>query len=172
MKKYAITMVAVAGLIVGCNQSIENASTRFNELPPAVQKTVRAQSPNGEITAVTKTTDNGMDVYEVKFKQPDGSTPKVLVATDGKLVSSDFPKPAGGLERALTPTGATGTKFSALPEAAQKTIKSKSPNAEITDISRHEDNGRVYYTVEFADQGKNPTIKVADDGTLIQDLQK
>jgi len=172
MKKYAITMVAVAGLIVGCNQSIENASTRFNELPPAVQKTVRAQSPNGEITAVTKTTDNGMDVYEVKFKQPDGSRPKVVVATDGKLVSSDFRKPAGGLERALTPTGATGTKFSALPEAAQKTIKSKSPNAEITDISRHEDNGRVYYTVEFADQGKNPTIKVADDGTLIQDLQK
>jgi uncharacterized membrane protein YkoI len=172
MKNYAITMMAAAALVVGCNQSIENASTKFNELPPAVQKTVRAQAPNGEIAAVNKTTDNGLDVYEVKFKQPDGSTPKVLVATDGKLVSSDFPKQAGALERVLTPTGATGTKFSALPEAAQKTIKSKAPDAQITDVSRHEDNGRVYYTVEFSDKGKNPTIKVADDGTLIQDLQK
>ncbi len=172
MKKYAISMMAAAGLIVGCNQSIEKASTNFNELPPAVQKTVRAQLPNGEIAAVKKTTDNGMDVYEVKFKQPDGSTPKVLVAMDGKLVSSDFPRPAGAVERMLTPTGATGTKFSALPEAAQKTIKAKAPDAEIADISRHEDNGRVYYTVEFTDKGKNPTMKIGDDGQLIQDLQK
>jgi uncharacterized membrane protein YkoI len=172
MKKYTITLIAATGLLVGCNQSVETASTRFNELPPAVQKTVRAQAPNGEITAVNKTTDNGMDVYEVKFKQADGSTPKVMVGIDGKLISSDFPKTATGVERALTPTGATGTKFSALPEAAQKTIKAKAPDAEITDISRHEDNGRVYYTVEFQDKGKNPTIKVAEDGSLIQDLQK
>jgi len=172
MKRYTITLLAATGLLVGCNQSIETASTKFNELPPAVQKTVRAQAPNGEITAVNKTTENGMDVYEVKFKQPDGSTPKVMVGMDGKLVSSDFPKTAGGVERALTPTGATGTKFSALPEAAQKTIKAKAPDAEIADISRHEDNGRVYYTVEFTDKGKNPTIKVAEDGTLVQDLQK
>ena len=103
MKKYAITMMAAAGLLVGCNQSIENASTKFNELPPAVQKTVRAQAPNAEIAAVNKTTDNGMDVYEVKFKQPDGSTPKVMVSMDGKLVSSDFPRTAGTVERALTP---------------------------------------------------------------------
>ena len=172
MKKYAITMLAAAGLLVGCNQSIENASTKFNELPPAVQKTVRAQAPNAEIAAVNKTTDNGMDIYEVKFKQPDGSTPKVMVSTEGKLISSDFPHTAGTVERVLTPTGATGTKFSALPEAAQKTIKAKAPDATIADISRHEDNGRVYYTVEFEDKGKNPAIKVADDGTLIQDLQK
>jgi uncharacterized membrane protein YkoI len=172
MKKYAITMLAAAGLLAGCNQSIENASIKFNELPSAVQKTVRAQAPNSEIEAVTKTTDNGMDVYEVKFKQPDGSTPKVRVANDGKLVSSDFPRTAGAIERALTPTGATGTKFSALPEAAQKTIKAKAPDTAIADISRHEDNGRVYYTVEFEDKRKNPAIKVADDGTLIQDLQK
>ena len=172
MKKYTIALIAATGLLVGCNQSIETASTKFNELPPAVQKTVRAQAPNGEITAVNNTTDNGMDVYEVKFKQSDGSTPKVMVGMDGKLISSDFPKTATGVERALTPTGATGTKFSALPEAAQKTIKAKAPDAQIADISRHEDNGRVYYTVEFADKGKNPTMKVAEDGSLVQDLQK
>src|SRR6476646_7478679 len=172
MNKYVITLLAASALVAGCNQSIETASTKFNELPPAVQKTVRAQAPNAEISAVDKTKDNGMDVYEVKFKMPDGSTPKLLVGMDGQLVSSDFPKTAGTVERVLTPTGAIGTKFSALPEAAQKTIKAKAPNATIADISRHEDNGRVYYTVEFEDKGKNPTIKVADDGTLIQDLQK
>jgi len=172
MNKHAITLIAAAGLLAGCSQSIEKASQSFNELPPEVQKTARAQDPNAEIAAVSKKTDNGMDVYEVKFKQADGSTPKVVVAGDGKLVSSDLPRSASAVEKMLTPTGATGTKLTALPPAVQKTVQSRAPNSEIADISRHEKDGRVYYEVEFTDKGKNPTIKVADDGTLIQDLQK
>jgi uncharacterized membrane protein YkoI len=172
MKRIAITMLAAAGLLVGCNQSIENASADFNKLPPAVQKTVRAQAPDMQIANISNSRDNGVDMYEVKFKDASGNTPKVTVAADGRLISSDFPRQPGAVEKMLTPTGATGTKFSALPEAVQKTIQTKSPNAEITDISRHEKNNMVYYTVEFRDQGKNPSIQVAEDGRLIQDLQK
>src|SRR2546421_6977533 len=171
MKIYAITTIAAVGLLAGCSRSIESASQKFNELPPAVQKTVRAQAPSGEIADVSKTTRNGIDVYEVQFNEP-GKNPKVVVAADGKLLTSDLVNPPGAIERMLTPTGATGTKLSALPEKAQKTIQSKAPSAEIVDISRHESNGRVYYTVEFKDKGKNPTMQVAEDGTLVQDLQK
>jgi uncharacterized membrane protein YkoI len=171
MKQYAVTLLAAAGLLVGCNRSLESASTKFNELPPAVQKTVRAQAPNGEIANVSSKTDNGMQIYEIEFREP-GTNPKILVAADGKLVSTDMAKPAGAVERLLTPTGAVGTKLSALPEKAQKTIQEKAPNAEIADISRHESNGRVIYEVEFKDKGKNPTMRVAEDGTLVQDLQK
>jgi uncharacterized membrane protein YkoI len=110
-------------------------------------------------------------VYEVELRQ-DGSNPKIVVAMDGTLVNSELPKPAGSVQRLLTPTGAVGTPFSALPEAAQKSIQAHSPNAQIAGISRHEDNGRVIYEVEFKDKGANPTIKVAEDGTLVQTLQK
>jgi uncharacterized membrane protein YkoI len=171
MKTYAVTLIAVAGLLVACNRSIEQASTKFNELPPAVQKTVRAQAPNAEIATVNHKTDNGMDLYEVEFREP-GSNPKIVVAADGKLMSTDMARPAGAVERMLTPTGAVGTKFSALPEKVQKTIQGHAPSTEITDIERHESNGRVIYEVEFKDKGKNPTIRVAEDGTLVQDLQK
>ena len=51
------------------------------------------------------------------------------------------------------------------------TIKARAPEAEIADITRHEKNGRVTYEVAFKDKVKNPTIRVADDGTLVQDLQ-
>ncbi len=171
MKKIAITLFAAAGLLVGCNQSIESASKDFNSLPPAVQKTVRAQAPDAEIASISKTTTNNMDAYKVQFRG-EGNNPSIIVAANGTLLSSDLPHSAGMVERALTPTGAAGTPFSALPEAAQKTIEKQAPNAQISGISRHEDNGRVYYEVEFKDSGKNPTIKVAADGTLIQDLQK
>src|SRR5215472_2911568 len=116
MKAYLVTMVAASGLLLwGCSPSVESASQKFNELPPAVQKTVRAQAPNAEIADVTKKTQDGMDVYEVQFNEP-GANPKVVVAADGKLLSTDMPKASGPVQRLLTPTGATGTKLSALPE--------------------------------------------------------
>ena len=173
MKEYAIIILAASALVAGCNQSVQTASQKFNELPSAVQKTVRAQAPNAEIASVTQKTENGSQVYEVEFRNLNGgANSKVLVAADGSLVGSDLSRPVGGLQRALTPTGAVGTPFSALPEVVQKTIKKQAPEAPIANISRHEDNGRTIYEVEFKDQGKNPTIKVADDGTLVQSLQK
>ena len=171
MKKYIVSMIAAAGLITGCNKSVESASTKFNELPPAVQKTVRAQAPQGDIADVSHKTDNGVDVYEIEFREP-GRNPKMVVAADGRIVTTDMARPPGAIQRALTPTGATGTKLSALPEKVQRTIQSTAPGAPIADISRHDKDGRVIYEVEFQEKGKNPTIRVAEDGTLVQDLQK
>jgi hypothetical protein len=108
----------------------------------------------------------------VEFRNPNGANSKVLVAGDGTLVGSDLPRAAGAVQRALTPTGAVGTPLSALPEAAQKTIKTAAPDAPIEKISRHDNNGRTIYEVEFKEPGKNPTIKVAEDGQLVQSLQK
>ena len=173
MKTQFITLLAAAGLLVGCNKSVENASQKFNELPPAVQKTVRAQAPNAEIADVTKTTENGMEVYEIQFRQPGSdSNSKMTVALDGKLITGDMTRTPGPIQKALTPTGATGTKFSSLPEKAQKTIQAQAPNADIANISRSDKDGRVIYTIEFREPGKNPTIQVAEDGTLVQALQK
>lgn len=177
IKVYAVTLIAAAGLAVGCNQSVESNSQAFNTLPPAVQKTVRSQSPNGEITGVSKTTENGMDAYKVDIRnQGADKDNEMVVAMDGKVLSSDMPSNPNGVvqdvKKALTPTGAVGTQFSALPEAVQKTIKAHAPDAPIADISRNTDNGRVIYSVSFQDTGKNPSIRIAEDGTLVQDLQK
>jgi uncharacterized membrane protein YkoI len=171
MKAYLVTIVAAGGLLLsGCSRSVESASQKFNELPPAVQKTVRAQAPNAEIADVSHKTQDGMDIYQVEFAEP-GKNPKLMVSADGRLLNSDLPKPAGPVERLLSPTGATGTKLSALPEATQKTIQSKAPNKPITGITRHEKDGRVFYEVEFNDSGNRSTMEVADDGTVVQELQ-
>lgn len=178
MKVYMVTLLAAAGLVAGCNQSVESNSQSFNSLPTAVQKTVRSQSPNGEITSVARTTDNGVEAYKVQIHNPGANNDSTMVvATDGRVLNTDMPNnnPNGivsDVKKALTPTGAVGTQFSALPETVQKTIKAHAPDAQISDISRHSDNGRVIYEVSFKDQGMNPSIKVAEDGTLVQDLQK
>jgi uncharacterized membrane protein YkoI len=177
IKIYLVTLMAAAGLAAGCNQSVKTASTDFNSLPSAVQKAVRSESPNGEITSVSKTTENGMEAYKVDLRNPDNNNNSTMVvADDGRVISSDLPNTQNGIisdvKKALTPTGAVGTQFSALPEKVQKTIQAHAPQSEIADISRESDNGQTVYDVSFKDSGKNPSIKVADDGTLVQGLQK
>ena len=172
MKTYVIPLIAAASLLAGCNRSIQSVSEQFNALPPEVQKSARAQAPDAEISGVSKTTQNGADAYDITFDDH-GTSHQMVVAPDGRVLSTDMPaKPAGTIQKLLTPTGAVGTQFSALPEKVQATIQSKSPNAEIANITKHDENGRVIYQVEFRDQGKNPTIQIAEDGTLVQDLQK
>ena len=164
--------MTAAGLLVGCNRSVESVSEKFNALPAEVQKTVRAQAPNAEIVSIDQKTQDGMQVYEIQFSE-NGKNPKMIVAADGRVISSELAeKPAGAIAKLLTPTGAVGTKLSALPEKVQATIQKHAPDAEIADINRQEENGRVIYQVEFKDQGKNPTLRVAEDGTLVQALQK
>lgn len=171
MKAYLVTMVAASSLLTwGCSRSVESASQKFNELPPAVQKTVRAQAPNAEIADVSHKTQDGMDIYQVEFNEP-GKNPKLIVAADGRLLNTDMPRASGPVQRLLTPTGATGTKLSALPEAAQKAILSKAPNKPISDISRHEKDGRVFYEVEFNEGGNRSSMEVAEDGTIVRELQ-
>src|ERR1043166_6927723 len=130
IKTYMVTLIAAAGLVAGCNRSIESASTDFNALPTAVQKAVRSQAPNAEIASISKTTENGVDAYKVEFRE-EGKNSTMTVAADGRVLSSDMPTKQNGLvkdvEKTLTPTGAVGTKFSALPEAAQKTIQARAP---------------------------------------------
>jgi uncharacterized membrane protein YkoI len=167
MKTKLIPLIMAAGLLVGCNRSVETASTDFNTLPPAVQKSIRAEAPNAEITSISKTSQNGTDAYKVDLKQ-DGKDSQMIVGMDGSVISSDSSTKQNGVvskvEKALTPTGAVGTKFSALPEKVQATIQAKAPNAEIANVTKHDDNGRVVY--------ENPTMQIAEDGTLVQDLQK
>ena len=171
MKTYLIPLVAAAGLLVGCNPSVENASQDFNTLPVEVQKAIRSQAPDAEIADVAEKTENGMRVYEVEFRNPD-INPKIVVAADGRILSGPGTGKTEGvmgkIEKALTPTGATGTQFSALPESVQKAIQTRAPQANIADVSRHERDGRVYYRVEFSDPNVNPPMEVAEDGTVLQ----
>src|ERR1043166_3652679 len=97
------TLAVAAGLLTACNRSIESASQKFNELPPAVQKTVRTQSPQGEIANVATRTENGVQVYEIEFREQ-GANPKILVAADGRLLNSDGTRTPGVIEKVLTPT--------------------------------------------------------------------
>ena len=96
MTKYIITLTAAAAVLVGCEQrNVEKASQDFNQLPAAVQKTVRAQAPNAEVADIDTKTRDGVTVYQIQFRDKDRNPP-MEVATDGTLIRYEAGKPAAG----------------------------------------------------------------------------
>ena len=186
MKTQVLTAIAVSLLLAGCsdNQWGRSSSTRakdmkvasqFSDLPPAVQKTVKEQVPNGVVDKISMQTKDGQLVYKIKF-QDEGLNPALYVAADGNVIKSDISR-----EKAYGATGAgaeasSGSdrdiKFTQLPAAVQKTIRQQEPDAPIASIRKHTKDGQVLYDVSFKAKGLNPKITVAEDGTLLKDLQK
>jgi hypothetical protein len=191
MRKSIVIFLTAASLaLAGCSQksSVEKSSQRFNSLPPAVQRTVRAQAPDAEIASIKKQTRDNMTYYVVEFREP-GTNPKITVAQNGALVTGDAEKVMGGTgrdsdtqtgrgtkEREMAPKGTTGRAakidLSALPVPVQKTLKAEVPNAIVADISRHDRDGRTIYEFKFQDEGKNPSMWISEDGTVVQSLKK
>lgn len=195
MKMYAYAvLIASCLMMAGCSKqsSIEKASQEFNSLPPVVQRAVRSRAPTAEIASVDRKTRDNMSYYVVEFKEP-GRNPKLIVAENGTILSGEPEKAMGSGNQPPSketggagkpdsqgatgaPEGTTGRAasidLSALPVPVQKTLKSQAPNATIKGINRSEENGRTIYEFEFEEPGTNPTMRIAEDGTVVQSLKK
>src|SRR5688572_24855343 len=171
--KTFIAAVAAAALVVGCSNQVTQTSAEFNKLPASVQKAVKSHAPKAEIASVNETKRDGMTVYEVEFADA-GANPKMVFAADGSILRDDTAGlgAAGKASMEVKGSATAKSQLSALPEPVRKTIQGRVGNAEIAGVNKKDDNGRVIYEIEFKDAGKNPTMKVAADGTIVEPLQK
>lgn len=171
MKLYLITLGTAAAFLAGCEQrNVEQASQEFNQLPPAVQKTVRAQAPNAEIADVEQKSRDGITVYQIEFRDKDRH-PAMEVAADGTMMRYEAGKTAlgapGALEGRAKGSGSSMEgQLTALPLSVQKAIQANAPRAEVVDINRKEENGRVFYEIQYAGKERKPTLHVGEDGHI------
>src|SRR4051812_13274169 len=156
MKTTILSTITAVGLLAGCTpNSVEKASKEFNQLPPAVQATVRSKAPDAEVADVKKDTRNGVNVYVIQFRDKQRH-PAMEVAEDGMLVKYEAgtaamgkPAPTEGTVKGHVSSNVE-KQYTALPVAVQKAIEGNAPRAEVIDIRRKEQNGTVYYEVEYA----------------------
>jgi hypothetical protein len=70
----------------------------------------------------------------------------------------------------LTGGPVTGTTIKDLPQPVQNTLKEKVSSAEIADIDKETQGGRVIYRITFSEPGKNPTMYISQDGSIVQNM--
>jgi len=165
------------------SQGLRNIVTdhRLEDLPPAVQKTIREQTGNAKIADIDRETRTGRTVWEVEFEK-DGKNTEIHIGEDGTLIpetgasarTATAPgQPATGVGTAAGgQTGrnalSMGAKYEDLPPAIQQRAMQFGGKEKIADIDRESDDGRVKYEIEFKRDGRNLEIEFAEDGTVLE----
>jgi len=157
---------------------------RLEDLPPAVQKTVREQAGAQKIADIDRETRTGKTVWEVEIEQ-DGKNREFHVGEDGMLVpdaslTARAANETAARTREVTGTGAAagsqsgrsvfsmGPKWEDLPPAIQQRAAQFGGKEKVADIDRETEDGRVEYEIEFRREGRNLEVEFAEDGTITE----
>jgi hypothetical protein len=73
-------------------------------------------------------------------------------------------------QNVLTGGPVTGTTVKDLPQPVKNTLKEKAPSAEIADIDKQSQGGRVIYRITFSEPARNPTMYLSQDGSIVQNM--
>lgn len=89
MKKFPLLRCALLGtLTLGPLHSVLAGEDDLNSLPPAVQKTARAQVGENKIEEVEDTFEDGKRAYEVEFSRH-GEKLAVVISEQGQLLQTE-----------------------------------------------------------------------------------
>ncbi len=142
--------------------------TQFGSLPPAVQRTIRAETGGTAIHDIWKRTDgSGLLVYIVWFENQ-AMWPSLYVSSDGSVLNADLSVAVGApkdLTSVALGAGAGALTLGDLPPAVVKAIQNHAPTAEIAHISEEGAGSQFTYVVEFKDAVR-PPLYVSPDGTV------
>ena len=177
----ACVFLAIVG-VVGCathtepahypyHQPLSSPGEKFGGLPPAVQKTVRAQVGAADLYDIRKLDASGRVVYEFLFHDHD-RYPPLYVASDGSVLYPDMTVAVAAEEPnigALSGGAAGGIKFSDLPIAVAHAALEKEPTAEVAFIHKLYLGGNPFYEVSFKNAKRYPKLLIAEDGTLVNE---
>lgn len=123
---------------------------KMENLPAAVQQTVREQSKGATIRGLARESKNGVTNYEVELKV-NGHSKDVLIAPDGTVVE---------IEEQVT--------LDSLPTAVRATIEQNAGGGQIGVIESLTKGGAVVaYEAHIRKAGRSQEIKVDPSGQLI-----
>lgn len=143
--------------------------TQFAELPPAVQRTIRAETGGTAIANIEKGTNDEQLVYRVIFQNPEWFPP-LYVAPDGSLLNPNLtvaiPAP---YEVVATKTAGPTERVTVqdLPPQVVKAIQAEAPDAEIGTITREHQGDKVIYIVDFKGRAHSK-LYLGPDGTILR----
>ena len=145
-----IAVALVVGLVVAGPASGQERKIRRSELPPAVERTVAAQSQGAKIRGFSQETEHGQALYEVEMTVNRHSK-DVLIDANGEVVEVEEQVALG-----------------ALPAAVRAGLTVQARGGKIGKVESITKQGRlVAYEAVVRTNGKRSEIQVGPDGKLL-----
>jgi uncharacterized membrane protein YkoI len=147
MKKLqTVIIVFFASVAFVCSAQQAKLKRELSHLPPAVQKTIRAQIGDGKLDSIDKDPEDGEMIYDVEMVR-DGTERGFTVDAKGKLIDEEV-------------------FLSELPAVVQQTIKKQVGNGTLSEIDKSVEDGETSYDVEMTSGGITRSFTSGTQGEL------
>ena len=143
----SLTVILVGGLLCTVSAGAQEKKIKRADLPPAVEKTVAAQSVGATVRGFSQEKEKGQIYYEAEMTV-NGHSKDVLIDTNGAVVEVE-----------------EEVAVDALPATVKAGLQSKAGSGKIVKvetISKHDK--LVAYEAKVSTDGKKSEIQVGPDG--------
>ena len=147
MKNDCAVAIAAGLLLLGGNASAQEKRIKRSDLPPAVEKTVAAQSAGATIRGFSTEKENGKTLYEVEMTI-NGHSKDISMISDGSIVE---------IEEQVS--------LDSLPAEVKAGLQAKAANGKILKVESLTKKDRIVaYEAKVEANGKKSEIQVGPDG--------
>jgi hypothetical protein len=146
MKNYVVAIAAGVLLLAG-NSSAQEKKIKRSDLPPAVEKTVAAQSAGATIRGFSTEKEKGQTLYEVEMTVS-GHSKDISMTTDGSIVEVE-----------------EQVALDSLSPEVKAGLQAKAGKGKITKVeSLTKKEKLVAYEAQVETNGKKSEVQVGPDG--------
>jgi hypothetical protein len=143
---YLVALVA-GGLLLAGTASAQEKKIKRSDLPPAVEKTVVAQSAGATVRGFSSEVENGQTLYEAEM-MVSGHSKDVLMAADGSIVEVE-----------------EQVALDSLSAEVQAGLQAKAGKGKILKVESITKKGNlVAYEAQVNTDGKKSEVQVGPDG--------
>jgi hypothetical protein len=147
MKTNLFVAIAAGGLLLAGTVSAQEKKIKRSDLPPAVEKTVAAQSAGATIRGFSTEKEKGQTFYEAEM-MVDGHSKDVLIAADGTIVEVE-----------------EQVAFDSLSADVKAGLQAKAAKGKILKVESLTKKGKlVAYEAQVETNGKKSEVQVGPDG--------
>jgi len=147
MKTNLFVVVAASGLLLAGTASAQEKKIKRSDLPPAVEKTVAAQSEGATIKGFSTEKEKGETFYEAEM-MVNGHSKDVLIAADGTVVEVE-----------------EQVALDSLSADVKAGLQAKAGKGKILKVESLTKKGKlVAYEAQVETNGKKSEVQVGPDG--------
>jgi len=147
MKVNLFVAIAASGLLFAGTSSAQEKKIKRSDLPPAVEKTVAAESAGATIKGFSTEKENGQTLYEAEMTV-NGHSKDISMTADGSIVE---------IEEQVA--------MDSLPADVKAGLQSKAGKGKILKVESLTKKGKlVAYEAKVDTNGKKSEVQVGPDG--------
>ena len=147
MKATRTLAVPMAVLAAAAATASERRVT-LDELPAAVQETVRERTRGQKLLALSEEIEDGQTLYEAEVRI-DGRTREIVIDASGKVVEEEMEVP-----------------LDSVPEAARAALQQAADGGTMGKVEAVTKDGVTVYEAKIKKDGKKTEVVVDADGTI------